>query len=158
MANAFALPSVTRLAAVLLLAGCQKQPATQAATLPTVQMKIGDKRYTLEIAADDAAREHGLMARKFMPADHGMIFVFDDDRVRSFWMKNTLIPLDIIFMDASGRVVSVRTMEANDLTTTSSLAPARYAIELNAGAVADCGVKPRDLLIVPAAVDAALKK
>jgi uncharacterized protein len=138
--------------------GCQAktQPAPQA--IPTVKMTIGNKPFTLEIAADDATREHGLMNRASMPADAGMIFVFDQEGVQNFWMENTQIPLDIVFLDAGGRVVTIRTMKPFDLNTTSSVAPAKYAVEINAGAAADCGVKSGDVLSVPAPVDAALKK
>ena len=68
-----------------------------------------------------------------MPADHGMIFVFRDESPRAFWMKNTLIPLDILYLDATGRVVSVKQMKPHDLTRVPSDGPAMYAIELNAG-------------------------
>jgi hypothetical protein len=84
-----------------------------------------------------------------MPADHGMIFVFSDDQVRQFWMKNTRFPLDILFLDSAGKVVSVHQMQAYDLKETSSDFPARYALELNTGAAAESGVKVGDILDIP---------
>jgi uncharacterized membrane protein (UPF0127 family) len=127
-----------------LLSGCGAGPATTQSSLPTVQMKIGARAFTLEIAADEYTRERGLMERDSMPAGHGMIFVFSSDTSEGFWMKNTHIPLDILFVDSGGKVVSVHTMKPFDMHTTSSDGEYRYAIELNAGAAADAGVKAGD--------------
>lgn len=112
-------------------------------------MTIGSRQYTVEIAADDPAREKGLMYRDSMPADWGMIFVFPDEAERNFWMKNTRIPLDIVFVDSHGKVVSVKTMKPYDLSGTSSVEPAMYAIELNAGQAGVSGVKAGDVLVIP---------
>jgi uncharacterized membrane protein (UPF0127 family) len=117
--------------------------------LRTVQMQIGQKKFTLEVADTDSSREYGLMRRDSMPSDHGMLFVFADERPLSFWMKNTRIPLDIIYVDAQGRVVSLHQMKPYDLGTTSSDGPAQYAIELNQGAAANAGVKAGDQLVIP---------
>jgi uncharacterized membrane protein (UPF0127 family) len=141
--------------AVALLAGCSAGPATTQSSLPTVPMKIGSRTFTLEIAADEYTRERGLMERDSMPADHGMIFVFTSDTAEGFWMKNTHIPLDILFVESGGKVVSVHTMKPFDMNTTSSDGAYRYAIELNAGAAADAGVKAGDSLSIPANVGAA---
>lgn len=127
----------------LTLTGCE--PASTGG-LPTVKMKIGSQTFTLEIADNDTTRARGLMHRDSMPADHGMIFVFDTTQVLNFYMKNTRIPLDIIFVDSGGRVVSIASMRPFDWSTTSSTAPARYAIELNQGAAARSGIAAGDLL------------
>ncbi len=138
-----------------LLAGCGSSgPATTQSTLPTVPMKIGSRTFTLEVAADEYTRERGLMERDSMPADHGMIFVFSSDTSGGFWMKNTRIPLDILFVEAGGKIVSVHTMKPFDLNTTPSGGDYRYAIELNAGAATEAGVKAGDHLDIPANVTA----
>ena len=95
--------------------------------LPTVQMKIGTGTFTLEVADTYNTRQTGLMNRDSMPADHGMIFVFDEQEELGFWMKNTRIPLDIIFLDKTGRVVSVHQMKPFDETDIPSDGPAMYS-------------------------------
>jgi len=73
----------------------------------TESIELAHHRFTVEIARTDPERERGLMYRTHMPADHGMLFVFSDAQLRYFWMKNTLIPLDIIFFDAHKRLVNI---------------------------------------------------
>jgi uncharacterized membrane protein (UPF0127 family) len=124
------------------------------ATLPTVPMTLGKKTFTLEIANDAAEREKGLMRRDAMPADRGMIFVFPGEERLGFYMKNTRIPLDIIFVNARGVVVSIKQMRPYDVSTTYADAPAKWAIELNQGQAAAAGVKVGDQLIIPEAARA----
>lgn len=133
------------------LLGCSdgQQSATRPA-LRTVQMKVGTGNFTLEVADSDSTREHGLMKRDSLPEDRGMIFVFEEEDQRAFWMKNTRIPLDIIYVDAVGKVVSIHQMKPYDLTSTPSAGPAMYAIELNWGMAAKCGIKPGDVVEIPA--------
>jgi uncharacterized membrane protein (UPF0127 family)/Skp family chaperone for outer membrane proteins len=134
--------------------------ATGAATapaLPTIPMKIGSKTFQIEIAADDASREHGLMERDSLPSDHGMIFVFDEPQEQHFWMHHTRFPLDIIFVDSHQKIISISTMKAYDEHNTDSNGPAKYAIELPIAAAAASGVKPGDQVHIPPQVDAALK-
>ena len=139
---------------VLWPGGCRdgSKPPTTAPAADTVRMQIGSETFTLEIADTEDEQEVGLMGRESMPPDHGMIFVFEDSRQRGFWMKNTLIPLDIIYVDASGRVVSVKQMAPRDLTAVKSGRPAMYAIELNQGAAARVGVQAGDLVTIPSAI------
>ena len=98
---------------------------------------VQDKCYTVEIAKDDTTRTKGLMFREHMPADQGMLFIFPALQRYSFWMKNTLIPLDIIWLDNSRRIVHV---EKNTQPCTADpcmhyvpSAEALYVLELNAG-------------------------
>lgn len=147
-------------AAVLLLFGtmlaptaCKRSPPQPAGPinrgLPTTQMQIGNEQFTIEIANSAATREIGLMNRQSMPADHGMIFVFPSEGFLGFWMKNTYVPLDIIYVNEDARVVSIRAMKPLDLTSVPSGMPAKYAIELNQGAAARAGVKVGDRLVLP---------
>ena len=102
-------------------------------------------RVGLEVVDTPAARERGLMYRSSMPEDHGMLFVFPDDVVRSFWMKNTLIPLDMLFIDAEGRIVGIHA-DAVPLTTTprSAGVASRYVLETNGGWAGRHGVRAGD--------------
>ena len=147
-------------AAVILVAsiaaacahGCKPKPVNQGPmnqNLPTTTMRIGTEQFTLEVADEDKEREVGLMNRRSMPADHGMIFVFPREERLSFYMKNTYVPLDIIYVDSEGDVVSIHQMQPLDVTSIPSRAPAKYAIELNQGAAARAGVKPGDRLAIP---------
>lgn len=136
---------------LLLKVGCdrrriQSEPNTG---LESIEMQIGSKMFNLEIANDDETRQRGLMRRDSMPANHGMIFVFPKEEVLSFWMKNTRIPLDIIYVAGDGEVVSIKNLKPYDVTSVSSEHPAKYAVELNAGAADAAGVRVGDLLTIP---------
>lgn len=130
----------------ILLAGCDSTPSSG---LPTTAITIGSTKFTLEIADADPARQKGLMDRPSLPPDRGMLFVFPDEQPRSFWMKNVNFPLDILFLDRDGRVVSIKQMKSYDLNSTPSDAPAMFAIELNAGAASRAGVKVGDRIALP---------
>lgn len=130
----------------LTCAGCASVPADASGN---PELKLHGHRIEVEIAADDATREHGLMDRTSMPAGHGMLFVFPDSQVRTFWMKNTLIPLDMLFFDADRKLVTllanVPPCKADPCPVYPSTAPARYVLELNAGAAAKLGVHEGDV-------------
>lgn len=149
-------PVLRSLLALVLLThaplGCKPRPAEPAAQgeqAATVEMRIGGETFNLEIADSEDERKQGLMKRGFMPADHGMLFVFEDEDEQSFWMKDTFIPLDILYLDASGRVVSVKAMKPRDKRGVPSDGPAMYAVEMNAGAATRAGVGVGDVLMIP---------
>ncbi len=104
--------------------------------------------FRLEVARTPEERAQGLMNRPSLPLDAAMLFVFPEEAHRSFWMKNTLIPLDILYLDSHGVVVDVQTMTPqpgvrdSELTRYPSAAPARYAIEINAGLAREHGIEP----------------
>jgi hypothetical protein len=128
-----------------LCAACAGAPAA-ASRGPAVELR--GHRIRVEIAADDASRTHGLMNRASMPADHGMLFVFPDSQIRTFWMKDTLIPLDMLFLDADGRLVTLRAdvppCKADPCGTYPSTQRARYVLELNAGVASKLGLREGD--------------
>ena len=99
-------------------------------TLETVQVTLGEETFTLMLANDDAERQKGLMFRKDLGKNEGMIFVFPDAQMRGFWMRNTPTPLDIIYLDEEAKVVNIEQMAAYDERSTYSAGPAKYAIEL----------------------------
>src|SRR3954453_15267467 len=130
----------------LTLASCARGPQ---GSLRTTSMKIGSQTFALEVADTEATQRVGLMKRDSMPSDHGMIFVFDREEERQFWMKDTRIALDILYLDARGKVISIKQMKPYDKTAVASDGPAKYAIELNLGEAARCGVKVGDILTLP---------
>ncbi len=103
------------------------------------------KLIQIQIADNDDERAEGLMWRKYMPEDDGMLFIFDDEEPLTFWMKNTYIPLDMVFADKSGNIVSIYP-EATPLSEASipSGKPAKYVVEVNGGFCATYGIIPGD--------------
>jgi uncharacterized protein len=99
----------------------------------------------VELARTPEARERGLMFREKLDADAGMLFIFDESEPHAFWMKNTLIPLDMIFIDDTGRIVGVvERAEPRTLTGRSASDPNRYVLEVNGGWCAEHGVRVGD--------------
>ena len=127
----------------------EKQTRAESAAEGTVAVKLGAETFKVEVAATDRARQLGLMHRKSMPQDRGMLFVFPEERELSFWMKNTHIPLDIVYADRNGKVVSIKQMRPLDETSVPSDGPSKYAIEVNRGAAARAGVKVGDVISIP---------
>lgn len=88
----------------------------------------------LEIADDDYQRETGLMYRESMDPDQGMLFIFENEQPRGFYMKNTHIPLDLIFLDSQNKIVSIaKEAKPESLETIPSNVPAQYVLEINSG-------------------------
>jgi len=110
-----------------------------AAALPMITFKAPAAVLSLEVARSDPDREHGLMNRKVLPKHHGMIFVFDQDQPQYFWMKNTLVPLDMVFVDSKNDITSIADhVPAMKSGMTDSTFPrregyGRFVIELPAG-------------------------
>jgi uncharacterized membrane protein (UPF0127 family) len=115
---------------------------------PYVELK--GERFTVELAQDRGEQALGLMFRDQMPGDHGMLFLFPEEGFRSFWMKNTRIPLDIFYFDADLRLVSVsrnaRPCRTQRCPSYPSEGPAKYVLELNAGKAEELAVKKGDKL------------
>lgn len=129
------------------LSGCfNKSPQSK---LPTVAMKIGDKEFHVEIADTMGKRQTGLMRRDSMAEDHGMIFVFRREDEHSFYMRNTRIPLDIIFIDAGGTIRSIQQMKPYELKSVAPPVPIKYAVEINQGVAAKVGAKVGDRVVIP---------
>ena len=98
--------------------------------------------FDVEIAQTSEERAKGLMFRESMPENYGMLFVFDDDVPRSFWMKNTLIPLDMIFIDGNMTVVDVKNaVPCKEDPCSTYSAHGKYVLEINAGLAEKYGVK-----------------
>jgi uncharacterized membrane protein (UPF0127 family) len=145
---------IARCFALGLAAAALSACATTADDGKWVELK--GKRFSVEIADDPAERERGLMFRDEMAADHGMIFVHDGEEPQSYWMKNTHIPLDIIYFDHTRKLVSIAQAPPCSLGDNCppfpSEGPALYVLELNGGTTDSLAAKPGDELKLGAAI------
>jgi uncharacterized protein len=110
--------------------------------LPVVQLQAGMHNIRAQVATSVNERATGLMHRKEMPQHEGMLFVFEQPTVQCFWMKNTLLPLSIAFLNDDGTVVNIRDMQPQALDSHCSDKPVRYVLEMNQGWFAKRGIKP----------------
>ena len=130
----------------LALAGCSPQPAVEAGTVPelngvfefdslVIVNDVGESLdFDIYLALNPEQHRRGLMFVRHLPERTGMLFVYDDDGYHSMWMKNTYIPLDMIFARADGSVSSViKDTVPRTLNSNASVEPVRYVLELNAG-------------------------
>jgi uncharacterized membrane protein (UPF0127 family) len=99
----------------------------------TMTVKVASHPLKVEVAETEAQRSHGLMFRKKLGRDDGMLFLFQDPGYYAMWMKNTLIPLSVAFIDAHGVILNVVDMEPQTLDSHQAAGPAVYAIETNKG-------------------------
>jgi len=119
--------------------------AAQAASLPvetiTIDTKAGPHSFTVEVAADDESRERGLMYRKEMAPDAGMLFDFHTPQLVSFWMENTILPLDMLFVRRDGTIARIKANATPySRENIPSGEPIQLVIELNAGRAAALGI------------------
>ena len=129
-----------------LLAATLSLAAPAQATLPLAELGAGMYRIEAEVAHTPPARQLGLMNRVAMPAQRGMVFVFPAVAVHCKWMKNTLLPLAVAFLDEQGRILNIAEMKPQSEDNHCAAAPARYALEMNAGWFASRGVKAGDVI------------
>jgi uncharacterized protein len=124
------------------MAQCPQTLRTEPLSIAT---RHGTVRLTVEIADDDQTREIGLMCRKHLAADRGMLFDFKRPQDVAFWMKNTLIPLDMVFIGADGRVVSIaRDAAPMDETPIPSAGAVLGVLEIAGGRAAALDIRPGD--------------
>src|ERR1700730_8157760 len=142
------------LLAVLLFTVSGAVAPAQLATFPRAELTIvsagGPHKFTVELATTPAQMEQGLMFRQRLAADAGMLFDYRAPAMASMWMKNTLIPLDMLFVDERGRIINIHERAVpGSLDPIAAAAPARAVIELNGGTAAHLGIKPGDRVIYP---------
>ena len=126
----------------------------QVAHFPTAELTIvtakGPHKFTVELATTPPQLEQGLMFRQSMAADSGMLFDFKAPQPAMMWMKNTLIPLDMLFVDGQGRIINIHERAVpGSLETIGSGAPVRAVIELNGGTASRLGIRPGDRVLFP---------
>ena len=128
--------------AVLLLSSIAVAAAAQQPTLPAVDLSVGVHLIKAEVANTFATRMEGLMRRPSMPSNSGMLFVFDQSEVQCMWMKNTLIPLSVAFLDDQGTIINIEDMQPQTEQTHCARQPARFALEMNKGWFTQRGIRP----------------
>jgi uncharacterized membrane protein (UPF0127 family) len=109
-----------------------------------VRTAKGERAFTIEVAGTPEQRGRGLMYREAMADDHGMLFVFEDERQVGFWMKNTPMPLDLLFIATDGTLKAVLPGEPFSEAVISPGVPVRFVLELKAGTAASAGIAPGD--------------
>jgi hypothetical protein len=110
----------------------------------TIHSKNGVHRFTVEVAATPQQQEIGLMFRQSLGGDRGMVFPYEPPQQVAFWMKNTLIPLDIVFVGADRKIVRITEAQAMDLTPLPSGAPVIGVLEIRSGRASELGIKEGD--------------
>ena len=116
--------------------------AALAQALPTVPLTAGMHRIHAEVAADFGSRMQGLMYRKSLAANGGMLFIFDEAQAHCMWMKNTLVQLSVAFLDERGVIINIADMAPQTEDSHCASRPERYALEMNRGWFAARGIKP----------------
>ena len=129
-----ALVSIVMLAPLTIFADTPALPEGKPQTgLPTVSLKVGSQNVRAEVANTEATRQVGMMFRQKMGKQDGMLFVFPEIAYHAMWMRNTLIPLSVAYMNERGVIVSIHEMQALSEAVHQAAGPVRYALEMNAG-------------------------
>ena len=154
---------------VVAVASCKKDPENDSSTapvntdntetsssLPVDKLDVAGETFNIELAFTRASRTRGLMFRRELASNRGMLFIFDKSRLRSFYMKNCLIDLDAVFIKDSGEITAVATMTVpvpgRALRTYSSGAPVKYVLELPAGTARRLDLYPGRMITIPARI------
>jgi uncharacterized membrane protein (UPF0127 family) len=140
---------------LVLLLVLSLMPALDAAardlpkdTLTITTRSGGEYRFTVELARTDAEQHRGLMFREQMADDAGMLFLYEDPEPASFWMKNTLIPLDMLFIDKDGTIANIHeNAKPHDLTPIRAVHPVTGILEINGGLAARLGIRAGDRVV-----------
>lgn len=110
--------------------------------MPVIELFAGMHRIEAELAASPESRQIGLMHRRYMAPQRGMLFVFPDVAKHCMWMRNTLLPLTVAFLDESGRIINIEDMQPQTEENHCAVKPARYALEMNLGWFRSRGFAP----------------
>ena len=127
-------------AALFLLITLLACPLAQA-QMPRLELNAGLHRIDAEVAADQQNRMQGLMNRRHMATNQGMLFVFTQADRHCMWMRNTLLPLSVAFLDERGQILNIEDMKPQTENNHCAASPARFALEMNQGWFASKGIK-----------------
>jgi len=131
---------VKQLFAALLLVAVSA--FARGAELPEITLAIAGHKPTVEVASSDPQRATGLMHRRMLPENRGMLFVFPDVAMHGMWMMNTYVPLSVAFLDREGRIINIEDMQPQTQNSHTAAKPAKYALEMNLGWFAKRNIKP----------------
>lgn len=120
--------------------------AQQAAKFPVISLNAGIHVIKAEVAATEAQRQQGLMYREKLGPNEGMVFLFGAPAGVCMWMKNTLLPLSVAFIDESGKIVNIEDMEPQTLDSHCAKRPVTYALEMNRGWFKQKNIKPGNVI------------
>ncbi|WP_298604049.1 DUF192 domain-containing protein [Zoogloea sp.] len=133
--------NILRPIAFTLLLGFARLGAAEGA-MPLTELTAGMYRIEAEVAATPDHRMLGLMKRRSMPANHGMLFIFTEPQRHCMWMKNTLLPLSVAFLDEQGRILNIEDMKPQTEDNHCAARPATFALEMNHGWFRQKGIAP----------------
>lgn len=126
MKRLFLKRALVTVALIMAAAGARAQ-------LPEITLAISGHKITAEVASTDAERSQGLMHRRMLPENRGMLFVFPEPALHAMWMVNTYVPLSVAFLDADGVIINIEDMTPHTQTPHAAKRPAKYALEANHG-------------------------
>jgi len=116
-------------------------PVNACAQMPEITLIIAGHKLSAEVAATNPERMQGLMHRRMMPENRGMLFVFTDVSRHAMWMENTYLPLSVAFIDSDGIISNIEDMKPHTRDSHPAVKPVRYALEMNLGWFAKRGIK-----------------
>jgi len=138
--------AITATLATAVLAFSPVTHAQQATGFPVISLTAGMHIIKAEVAAKEAERRQGLMNREKMGPNEGMVFLFDGPAGVCMWMKNTLIPLSVAFLDENGKIVNIEDMQPHTTDSHCAKKPVRYALEMNLGWFRQKNIKPGTII------------
>jgi uncharacterized membrane protein (UPF0127 family) len=146
--NGFSLHRQAVSSALLAAAMAFAMPALADDSQLTIQSETGDHSFTVEVVDTPELRAKGLMFRMNLEPDAGMLFDFEEDRQVAFWMQNTFIPLDMLFITSDGTIQNIAVNAVpHDTTSIPSRGPVRFVLEIPGGRAVELGIKPGDIMV-----------
>ena len=137
-------PRLSKTSKLIVATSLALWSSLSVAELPEITLNIKNHKITAEVASTDTTRSTGLMHRRMLPENRGMLFVFSESAIHAMWMMNTYIPLSVAFIDANGTIINIADMQPQTQTAHPAARPAKYALEMNQAWFAKRSIKPGD--------------
>ena len=136
------MKSLFPILAPALLAAALAAPAAAQSDMPEMALEVMGHKLTAEVASTGATRTQGLMYRRILPENRGMLFVFPNIAMHAMWMMNTYVPLSVAFIDEQGVIINIEDMAPQTQDSHPATKPAKYALEMNRGWFTKRGIRP----------------